>query len=134
MEWLRGKDQDGYGTFWISGKPIRSHRMSWLIDRGELRDDLYVLHSCDNRACVNPAHLFLGTNQDNMDDMVRKERQARHIGVNNPIAKLNDDYVREMRRLFESGEMKIAAIARKFGVHAMTAKPAITGKTWSHVT
>jgi hypothetical protein len=84
--WAEGKWSDGYGQFGYSidkdtWKPIRAHRASWIIHRGAIPNDLWVLHKCDTPLCVNPEHLFLGTNQDNMDDMMAKGRGT--VGLKN---------------------------------------------------
>lgn len=65
---------NGYGRVWIPPNSILAHRVSWMLYRGNIPEDLCVLHRCDVRCCVNPAHLFLGTNQENIWDMVDKER------------------------------------------------------------
>jgi len=67
--------RSGYGLVGWHGKVINAHRLSWILFKGEVTDGLHVLHHCDNRRCINPDHLFLGTHQDNMDDMTRKGRR-----------------------------------------------------------
>lgn len=65
---------EDYGRIRIGGKRIKAHRISWELHYGPIPDDLWVLHHCDNRPCVRPTHLFLGTNTDNMRDMAKKGR------------------------------------------------------------
>jgi hypothetical protein len=71
--------QTGYGQFALDSKtPVNAHRMSWELVNGTVPSGLFVLHKCDNRKCVNPEHLFLGNQQDNMEDMAKK---GRHVGT-----------------------------------------------------
>lgn len=83
--WMAGKDQDGYGKFSVGprsiARPKLAHRIAWELTNGEVSESIFVLHRCDNPSCVRPDHLFLGTHQDNMDDMVAKGRGS--IGTRN---------------------------------------------------
>jgi HNH endonuclease len=90
IEWMGSLDGGGYGQFRRQGRLLKAHRHAWEQANGrKITDGLFVLHTCDNRACINPDHLFLGTNQDNMDDMVRKGRSLHRYGSSNPNAKLS---------------------------------------------
>jgi hypothetical protein len=74
--WTASKTHQGYGYFRFDGTMRKAHRMSWLLANGEIPDEMFVCHTCDNPSCVNPEHLWLGNNQDNMDDMNIKSRHA----------------------------------------------------------
>lgn len=73
--WIGSTLPNGYGNFWVHGERIGAHRASYLIANGNLPKNLIVCHHCDNTHCVNPEHLFIGTNEDNARDKVRKGRQ-----------------------------------------------------------
>jgi hypothetical protein len=75
-KWTAGKHNAGYGVFWEKGRFYKAHRWSWERERGPIPDGLNLLHKCDNPACVRPDHLFLGTQKDNVNDMVSKGRHG----------------------------------------------------------
>ena len=74
--WTESTAPNGYGRMSYNGTTDYAHRLSWNAHFGVIPDGLHVLHRCDNPTCVNPEHLFLGTHQDNMDDMMRKGRRG----------------------------------------------------------
>jgi hypothetical protein len=75
--WKGSKDTRGYGHLTVCGKPQRAHRLMFEFKRSSIPAGMCVLHTCDNRACVNPNHLFLGTQRDNLMDMIRKGRRVK---------------------------------------------------------
>lgn len=118
-EWQSSINQKGYGRFAVGGRKYRStvsaHRAMWEIVYGAINTDLYVLHKCDNPSCCNPTHLFLGTNQQNMDDKVAKGRQSR--GVRNPRAKLTPEKAEYIRQRYEQGGISYRKLAEEVGIH-----------------
>ena len=91
--WTASKTKEGYGYFRFDGAMRKAHRMSWLLTNGEIPEGMLVCHTCDNPSCVNPKHLWLGTNRDNMDDMNAKGRhgfaQRTHCPRNHEYDKQN---------------------------------------------
>lgn len=123
---------DGYGQFsckGLSGKKsgTPASRASWIIHNGPIGADILVLHKCDNRKCVNPDHLFLGTNQDNMDDKISKGRG--YSGIKHWKAKLDPVKAYEIRWLRASG-WKIKKLAEQYGVTTSAIDGILSGANW----
>ncbi len=110
--WLGGrKNRKGYGIEsrvdpW-SGVQRMAHRMAWEECIGPIPEGMQVLHRCDKPACVNPEHLFLGTNKDNVADRVRKGRSSRRFGQLNPAAKISDDERHWLRKTVLAGATQV---------------------------
>lgn len=90
----------GRGNFSIGHKNIKAHRMAWILIKGEIPDGLCVLHHCDNGKCCNFSHLFLGTIQDNVTDMIKKGRQRRQYGEDGARAILTNKQALEIREKY----------------------------------
>jgi len=120
-----------YGQFSYLGYPEWAHRVAWMLWRGEIPVRLQVCHSCDNTLCVNPNHLFLGTQQDNIDDMMKKGRDA-CVGERNRSARLTVKAVHLIRDWHASGR-SFRSIAKALGVHRQTIADVVQGRSWRHV-
>jgi hypothetical protein len=113
--WLESTNPTGYAHLRYKTKLHRANRFSWSAYNGQpIPKGLFVLHTCDNRLCVNPDHLFLGTNQDNMDDMRAKGRHINSVprGTTHRCAKLTEDDVREIR----ASNKQHRELAKQYGV------------------
>lgn len=110
--WTKSKSEKGYGRVWYNGKLWLAHRLAYLKTFGMFDLTLCVLHKCDNPSCVNPDHLFLGTNNDNVQDRTRKNRSAHHWGELSGMKKLTLEQVTQIRSL--SGTCR--GIGKQFGI------------------
>lgn len=130
--WVWNKSTRGtkpYGQFWMRGKNMKANRASWILYKGSIPHGMCVLHNCDNPSCVNPEHLFLGTNQDNSDDMYQKGRD-RHLSCeSHPLSKLTKQQVLE---ILNSNE-KQKDLAMKFKVCKMQISRIKRGLRWKGV-
>lgn len=125
-EWNAARNDKGYGHFKMDGAVRQAHRVSWELHFGPIEGGMHVLHKCDNPSCVNPDHLFLGTNADNAADCKAKGRHARPAGESNPRARLTAQQVRDIRASKET----LAAQAARYGVAASTVWAARSGQNW----
>ena len=122
-EWKGAKNRQGYGEFSIDGRMYRSPRVSYSFNNGPIPEGLCVLHSCDNPACVNTAHLRTGTYSDNMRDMVSRNR-------NKPCHKLTRSIVDEIREHSACGPFNQSEAARRFGVTRQTISLVVNFALW----
>ena len=143
--WTGACSSFGHGHIKIAGKLVGTHRVSWLIHKGDIPNGLCVLHKCDVPACTRPSHLFLGTKADNIRDMEAKGRRIpisgeRHRvrlhpelvrGESNGRARLNAAQVIEIRA--KSDKTTIAEIAREYGMSEGAIRHIVKRRHWSHI-
>lgn len=123
----------GYGMFCISRfKSVSAHRFSWELHNGPIPKGLSILHRCDNPKCVNPAHLTIGSQKENIQDASQKGRLVRPSGARNGQSKLTDKDVQTIRRL-RAQKVPIATVAAQFGVSLATISMIVHGKRWAHL-
>lgn len=126
---------NGYGRI-VSRRlkiEIGAHRVSWIVHNGKISGGLFVCHTCDNRPCCNPSHLFLGNHADNSRDMVNKNRQFKPTGVIHGMSKLTDGKVVTIRKLWKDGNMNQSQIASMFNITQGNVSCVVLRKTWSHI-
>ena len=142
--WLGYLDKDGYGQFSITRQtPIKiygkytakkAHRLGWELIYGPIPKKILVCHSCDNPPCCNPEHLFLGTQLENMQDAVKKGRlKGNTAGVRNHWAKLTEEDVLEIRRLYQSGNYSCSQLEQLFNMSSASICRIYNYKTWKHL-
>lgn len=130
LVWTGSRNKDGYGLVYHMGKTQVLHRLWYREFIGPIGDGLCVCHRCDNPACVEPSHLFLGTNDENVADKVAKQRQAR--GVTNGRANLTEQSVRAIRAEYASGETQ-TVLAKRYGIHQTHVSLIVRRKEWAHL-
>ena len=134
-EWLGWKNKGGYGEISIYGKSVQTHRASWELKNGPIPPGKIIRHKCDNRACINPDHLLLGTAQENSDDARIRNRLHPKIGNLNANHKLTDENVKEIREVASnaSNEATYTSLAIKFHVSKATIQKVVLKITWKHL-
>lgn len=133
--WTGHTNPDGYGVMGVNHRPDRTHRISWKLHRGPIPAGAVVRHHCDNPPCVNPDHLAIGTQADNIADMVARKRsrgKSEQRGEANSTAVLTEADVLAMRAERRAGA-SFPAIASRYGVGDETARYAVQGRTWAHL-
>jgi hypothetical protein len=117
----------GYGQFHVGGYPTQAHRVSWFLRTGKPPVDICVLHTCDNRICVNPKHLFLGTRGDNNRDTVSKLRHVYGEQHWKNVLSISD--VKEICKRYKQGELQ-KELGEEFGVGQPHISTLVRGKAW----
>lgn len=123
----------GYGRIMFNNEIKGVHVWAYEHEHGPVPEGMFVLHSCDNRKCANPAHLRVGTHQDNMDDKVERGRCWRGLGERNAASRLTGADVAEIRRLYASGAPR-KDLAAQYGTSRSNIDLIVTGKRWAHLT
>lgn len=131
--WTACKFHDGYGQFHGAKRTLKSHRVAWMLANGQIKRGICVCHRCDNPACCNPAHLFLGTHMANMIDRDLKQRGNPRVGVLNGRAKLTESDVLYMRKAYHLGDESIASLAKKYHMGTTAIKYTLNGRAWKHL-
>lgn len=133
-EWIASKNRDGYGTVSFNGKVMTSHRVAWIVNNGKIPLSTNVLHRCDNPSCVNPEHLFLGTQGDNIRDCVQKGRFTRsdRRGEKSAISPFKNGDILSIRQEAANGKSR-SQIARERNCSRTSIDSIVNRKTWTHI-
>ena len=134
MKWTGAKTPFGYGKLYVNGKLEYAHRISYKIYNGEIPEGMLVLHSCDDGSCVNPDHLHLGTDADNMREMQERGRKKPGIskGEKNGRAKLTEKEVIEIRKNYKNG-IKPRYLSKKYNIGVGSIFKIVSRKQWTHI-
>jgi len=140
-KWHGHKNPKGYGKFsaHLQLGDDCAHRISYMLQYGNIPIGAHILHHCDNPECTNPTHLYAGTPFDNMRDKVLRGRVSRLLGTEHPNAKLSDEKVAEIRRRYSGGSGRPykpnnqVSLAKEFGVSVTVINKVLHGKSWTHV-
>lgn len=120
--WMGNLQNRGYGVIRIAGKRLLAHRVAWIIENGPIKKEFFACHKCDNPACCNAGHIFVGTQLDNLKDACLKERMSKKLSLKDVMA---------IRSIGTS--MSLTGIAKQFGVSKKNVWQIIHHKIWKHV-
>lgn len=127
--WTANTDRDGYGNITVNKIQYKAHRYSLMIHGVVVSKGCIVRHTCDNPGCVNPAHLRIGTHQDNMTDKVSKNRQTKGEAI--VLSKLSESTVLEIRNLYPT--LSIRRLSRRYNTCENNVRAIVQRKTWKHI-
>lgn len=123
----------GYGKITLNNKSYYAHRLSWEdAHDAAIPAGMVVMHSCDNPGCIEPSHLILGTQKDNISDQISKNRHVRGWGEKHTLAKLTNRQADEIRERFSAGGTTKAALAREYGLSAAGVWRIVNGLSYNH--
>jgi hypothetical protein len=141
--WQRDKAKNGYGRICVDGVRHYAHRFAWLFLVGPIPDGMQVCHTCDNKLCVNPSHLFLGTMDENMADKMWKGRQSKgetRREVMRKVARRGETHPRALLTAEQANEIRNADrgithrdLAKEFGVSVSCVQQIRVGRNWKHL-
>jgi predicted XRE-type DNA-binding protein len=132
--WIGYKNELGYGRITIGhGKQVKAHRFIYEQTYGKIPDGMNALHKCDNPSCVNPRHIYLGTQKDNVRDMMKRKRGGYKVfcGESHWNRKLDMEKVELIKKLWQEGELFQREIGEKVGISQQVVSKVINGKAWT---
>lgn len=129
--WLGRLNEWGYGVFRLDNKTVLAHRASWIVNYGEIPDGKKVCHSCDMPPCINPDHLWIGTDDDNAQDCIRKGRAVHPRGCEHPNVSITEDQAMEIISRLRTEED--LAIATYIGCTENAVNLIRRNRTWRHL-
>ena len=132
-EWIGARCTNGYGQLRFNDRLYMAHRASYEVHVGPIPEGMLCCHVCDHKPCINPYHIFLGTNLDNEHDKIAKGRAVYVRGEKHGLAILNEKDAAEIKFLALEGQLSNAEIAETYGVSRDTVSNIKTGKRWAHV-
>lgn len=128
--WKEDSVNNWYGTVWFAGRYRPTHQFSYIVHHGPIPRGMFVIHTCDNKGCVHPNHLKLGTRRQNTDEAMERDRYRKGEGV--PTSKLTEKQVLEIRAGYASGS-SIRDLMNQFGIADSTVYGVVTHRSWKHI-